>query len=123
MRLKRFRREHAGLVSLRLPGGTGLVGALSFCFYLCQREVCMEPGARIWVLLVTICSNLQKQLSTLGSEVDKLQKQQALQAQVHKLQMLLRMAEITKLEEHIKCTRRSDSVKEEKMGKPPQDVI
>jgi microcompartment protein CcmK/EutM len=30
--------------------------------------------------------------------------------------MLLRMAEITKLEEHIKCTRRSDSVKEEKMG-------
>ena len=26
------------------------------------------------------------------------------------------MAEITKLEEHIKCTRRSDSVKEEKMG-------
>ena len=27
--------------------------------------------------------------------------------QIHKLQMLLRMAEITKLEEHIKCTRRS----------------
>jgi hypothetical protein len=40
----------------------------------------------------------------------------ALSQQIHKLQMLLRMAEITKLEEHIKCTRRSDSVKDEKMG-------
>jgi hypothetical protein len=35
---------------------------------------------------------------------------------VHKLQMLLRMAEITKLEEHIKCTRRADAIKEEKVG-------
>jgi len=49
-------------------------------------------------------------------QVGRLEKKAALQAQVHKLQMLLRMAEITKLEEHIKCTRRSDSVKEEKMG-------
>ncbi len=31
-------------------------------------------------------------------------------------QMLLRMAEITKLEDHIKCQRRVDSVKEEKIG-------
>jgi hypothetical protein len=61
---------------------------------------------------LTLCLNAQKQLS----ELELLQKKQALQAQVHKLQMLLRMAEITKLEEHIKCTRRSDSVKEEKMG-------
>lgn len=61
---------------------------------------------------LSVCRNAQKQLS----ELELLQKKQALQAQVHKLQMLLRMAEITKLEEHIKCTRRSDSVKEEKMG-------
>ena len=49
-------------------------------------------------------------------ELDNLKSRAAIQAQVHKLQMLLRMAEITKLEEHIKCSRRSDSVKEEKLG-------
>lgn len=35
---------------------------------------------------------------------------------MHRLQMLLRMAEVTKLEEHIKCQRRADNVKEEKIG-------
>merc|ERR1719409_2051434 len=49
-------------------------------------------------------------------ELANLKSRAAIQAQVHKLQMLLRMAEITKLEEHIKCSRRSDSVKEEKLG-------
>jgi hypothetical protein len=36
--------------------------------------------------------------------------------QIHKLQMLMRMAEITKLEEYVKCSRRYDAVREEKLG-------
>ncbi len=37
-------------------------------------------------------------------------------SQIHKLQMLMRMAEITKLEEYVKCSRRYDAVREEKLG-------
>ena len=39
-----------------------------------------------------------------------------LRGQIHKLQMLMRMAEITKLEEYVKCSRRYDAVREEKLG-------
>lgn len=49
-------------------------------------------------------------------EAEEKAQRTALHLQVHKLQMLLRMAEITKLEEHIKCSRRADAFKEEKVG-------
>mmetsp|Transcript_25050 Transcript_25050/g.58042 ORF Transcript_25050/g.58042 Transcript_25050/m.58042 type:complete len:161 (+) Transcript_25050:177-659(+) len=50
------------------------------------------------------------------AELDALKKRLETQTSVHRLQMLLRMAEVTKLEEHIKCQRRADNVKEEKIG-------
>lgn len=49
-------------------------------------------------------------------DLERLLKKNEVQASVHRLQMLLRMAEITKLEEHIKCSRRADAIKEEKLG-------
>ena len=37
-------------------------------------------------------------------------------AQMHKLQMLMRMAAITKLREYANCSGRYDAVREEKLG-------
>jgi len=49
-------------------------------------------------------------------ELESLKEKNTLQLQIHKIQMLLRMAEITKLEEYIKCSRKCDAIKEEKLG-------
>ena len=49
-------------------------------------------------------------------ELEHLRKKLETQTSMHRLQMLLRMAEVTKLEEHIKCQRRADNIKEEKIG-------